>query len=445
MTNPWYNQDRVAYKGSVVLRDWMAQQAAARAGGKVAPNASGEYLSLPDIRKGTELFEWMAGGLSSAGVAVTEQSAMRVSAVYACVNLIGGALASLPLPIYERTVEGRRRADHDVWWLLNEQPHPAWSAAVMWEYLAASLLLNGDAYARILRASLYSPTIVGIEPLHKAHITTKRVGGRLYYLYQVPGDAEEHGSAAGKTITIDQDDMLHIPGPGFDGLTGMSQIRHALRNSAGIALAADEYSGGFFKNGARPDFAIEVPGAVSPDQQSMIRQSWQDRYGGTSNAHLPALLTGGVKVHELTLNAEDAQLIETRRFQVEDIARIFGVPPFMVGHTDKTTSWGSGVEQMGIGFVKYTLQRHLVKFEQELNRKLWPSRQRYYVEFATAGLERGDYKSRNEGYRIAIGRAGEPGWMSVNEVRKLENLPPVAGGDDMTKGSTDAQPAPAAG
>lgn len=424
--------DRVSQPGSVILQKWMAERQAARAG----VNASSEYVSMPDIRKGTELFEWMTGGMSSAGTAVTELTAMRVSSVYACINLIGGAIASLPLPVYQRTQDGRERADHEVWWLLNEQPHPAWSAAVFWEYLTASLLLHGDAYARILRASPLSPKIVGFEPLRKSRLTTQRMDGRLAYFYQ---------NEAGKVEAIDQDDMLHIPGPGFDGISGMSQIRHALRNPAGIAIAADEYSAAFFKNGARPDFALEVPGKVNPDQQDMIRRTWSERHGGASNAHLPALMVGGAKVHELTMNAEDAQLIDTRRFQVEDIARIFGVPPFMIGHTEKTTSWGSGVEQMGIGFVKYTLQRHLVKFEQEINRKVWPTRARYFVEFATAGIERGDYKSRNEGYRIALGRAGEPAWMSVNEVRKLENLPPVSGGDELMKGNANEAPAPAAG
>lgn len=423
MTTTWYDKERVSQPGSAILTAWKAQREAARAG---AVQASGEYVSMPDIRKGTELFEWMTGGMSSAGVAVTEQTAMRVSAVYASINLIGGAIASLPLPIYQRTPDGRERVDHDLWWLLNEQPHPAWSAASFWEYLAASKLLLGDAYAEIMRASPNSPKIVGFEPRHKSRITTQRVDGRLIYVHQ---------DDDGKTRAIDQDDMLHIPGPGFNGLTGMSQIRHALRNSAGIALAADEYSASFFGNGARPDFAIEWPGDLNQEQRDMMRAAWMEKHGGLKNAHIPTFLSGGAKVHELTMNAEDAQLIDTRRFQVEDIARIFGVPPHMIGHTTAATSWGSGVEQMSIGFVKYTLQRHLVKFEQEINRKCWPVRTRHFCEFATAGLERGDYKSRNEGYRIALGRAGEPAWMTINEVRKLENLKPVQGGDTLNNGS----------
>lgn len=415
------------------LKAWLKPARAA------APENVRNETALPDIRKGTELFEWLTGGMSAAGVAVTEQSAMRVSAVYACVNLIGGAIASLPLPIYQRTTDGRERARHAYWWLLNEQPNPSISAAVFWEWMASSVLLMGDAFAEIEREKVYGRTGAGalsFTPRHKSRVKVTHAAGRLLYL--VTDDD-------GKVRPVFQEDMLHIPGPGFDGLNGMSQIRHALRTPAGIALAADEYSAAFFKNGAKPDFAIEVDGTVSPEQQDMIRKAWSDRYGGLSNAHLPALLTNGSKVHELSINAEDAQLIETRRFQVEDVARIFGVPPHMIGHTSASTSWGTGIEQQSIGFVKYTLQRHLVKFEQELNRKLWPTRERYFVEFNTAGLERGDYKSRNEGYRIALGRAGEPGWMTVNEVRRLENMPPVEGGDQLNQGAANEPPAQAAG
>ena len=150
-----------------------------------------------------------------------------------------------------------------------------------------------------------------------------------------------------------------------------------------------------------------------------------------------------MELEKLSITPEDASLLDTRRFQVEEIARIFGVPPHMIGHTSASTSWGTGIEQQSIGFVKYTLQRHLVKIEQELNRKIWPTRARYYVEFSAVGLERGDTKTRNEAYRIALGRAGEPGWMSVNEVRRAENLPPVEGGDIM--GAPNAQTPAAAG
>lgn len=385
----------------------------------IAAPQNNQQLPLSSGVHGSELYGWITNGLGT-GVAVTEQTAMCVSAVYACVGLIGGALASMPLPIYQRDAENdRKRVDHKLWWLFNEQPWAALSAAVFWEYLAWSLMLHGDAMARIHRASPLSPDIKGFEPLHPLQVVVHKNGDRLAYtIYRENG----------KTETIDQDDMLHVPGVGFNGLRGMSLLRYALRAPAGIALAADEYSSAYFRNGAKTDVALVAPGSLKPDDVKLMHENWKQTQGAINNSFMPAILSGGVKIEHLALSAEDAQLIETRRLQVEEIARIYGVPPFMIGHTEKTTSWGSGVEQMGIGFVKYTLQRHLVKFEQEINRKCFRTA-KFFAEFNTAGLERGDLKSRNEAYRIALGRAGEPGWMKVNEVRKAENMPPVEGGD----------------
>ncbi len=419
MSQAWYNEERVKQPGSVILARWNEERAHQK---RVGTGTHAE-LSSSEVVRGTGVYEWMVGGLSGAGVSVNEKTAMSVAAVYACVNLIGGALASMPAQIYERTENGRARAKHEYWWLLNEQAHPAWSSAVMWEYLAASMLLQGDAIARILRYSRVDPRVEYFKPIHKPDVTVFKNGARLAYKIIEDGVANVY----------DQDDIIHVPGPGFNGLNGMSQLRHSLRNSAGIAIAADEFSAGYFKDGARPDMALTTPGSMNAEQITQLREQWRERYSGMQKSRLPAVLAGGMDVKPISMNAQDAQLIATRQFQVEDIARAFGVPPHMIGHTASSTTWGTGIEQMSIGFVKYTLQRHLVKIEQEFNRKLWPTRSRYFLEFNTAGLERGDYKTRNEGYRIALGRAGEPGWMSVNEVRKFENLPPVDGGDEIMK------------
>jgi len=378
----------------------------------------------------------------NAGVSVTEQSAMQVSAVYACISLIGGAISSMPLPVYQRTADGRERVDHDVWWLLNEQPNFMYSAATFWESMLASLLLHGDAFARIIRKNKYAPNIIAIEWIRSSRVTVRRGADGLEYVVQP--DILQLQNKIGETETYSAADMIHIAGPGFNGLRGMSQIRYVLRNAAGIALAADQYSAAFFENGARPDFAIELAGSPTAEQQEMMRKSWMERYQGIGRAHTPALLTNGAKVHELTLNAEDSQLLTTRQFQVEDICRIFGTPPHMVGHTQNNTSWGTGVESMSIGFVRYTLSRHITKIEQELNRKIWPLSKKFFVEFNTAGLERGDIRTRTDSYRISLGSAGEDAWTTVNEVRRLENLPPVEGGDVLRKASdiiTPAEPA----
>lgn len=377
---------------------------------------------------GSSLYDVLTTSTSHAGQAVTEQTAMKVSAVYACVRLIAGAIASLPLPIYQRTADGRERADHALWWLLNEQPTPAMSAAVFWEYLVSSVLLSGDGFSLIKRASPMSPNIIGFEALHPSRVTVTQEDGRLVYLVWDGKKAKPY----------DQDDMLHFPGVGFDGTRSVSPIRYAAKQGIGLAMAAEEWSARFFSNGARPDIAIEIPGNLTEDQAKVMRQTWHDRYGGASNSHLPAVLTGGVKVHELTMNAEDAALIATRQFQIIDIARVYGVPPHMIGETEKSTSWGSGIEQMGIGFVQYTLRPHLTRMEQELNRKCFRTA-RHFAEFNVDGLMEGDSKAQAEYFAKALGGPGSQGWMSVNEVRRLKNMKPMDGYDKIPRAGAKSE------
>lgn len=418
----WYDEARVRQPGSVVLQRWMAEGGAKRA--RPAPPRAETQYTLEELAR-------LYDALPTGTVTVTEDTAMRASAVYACVGLIAGSIASLPLPVYRRSNDGRETVRHDVWWLLNESPSSDITAAVFWEYVVASILLYGDGFARLHRPAPSSNDVRAIEALHPNRVQPFRTSaGELAYRV-----TPERGAVTG----VSSADMLHFASLGFDGLRSMSPIRFAARNAVAIALSADEYSNAFFRNGARPDFALKHPGNLSPEQANVLRATWMARYGGVANSHLPAILTGGMGIEKLTMNAEDAQLIATRAFQIEEIARIYGVPPFMIGHNEKTTSWGSGVEAMGIGFVKYTLQRHLVRIEQELNRKLWPKRETYFVEFNTAGLMRGDYKTRMEGYRIALGRAGEPSWMRVNEIRRLENLPPD---DELDRRALEAGRAP---
>lgn len=366
---------------------------------------------------GIDWNEWVRGNVGSgASVGVNEKSARSVAAVTACVNLIGGSVASMPCHLYRRGEDGEREAyKSDLWWLLNERPFANWSAAAFWEYLIASRLFHGDAFARIHRASRLSPVITGLEPLHPVHqVEVNYVGGRLRYTVR-----DVDGRLEG---VFDQDDMLHVSGPGYDGVRSLSQLQYALRNAAGIANVADQQAAGFFADGARPDFAIEIPNKLTPEQAELFQKTFKERNSGNTSARTPVVLSGGVKLHQLTLSSEDAELLSTRGFQIEEICRAMGVPPFMVGHNEKTTSFGSGIEQMSIGFVKYTLQRHLNAIEQEMNFKFFKT-SRNFCEFVTAGLERGDTKSRFESYRIALGRAGEPAWMLPAEIRRLENLP----------------------
>lgn len=405
-------------QGSTILNRWMAERQAAALGVKAA-------TSVSEITPGTEMFDVFTGYMpGGAGVPVNEQTAMMHSAVHASVSLIGGAIAALPFHIYQREEDGRKRYDSDLWWLFNEQPWPTWTAASAWSHAAQSICLRGDGYWWIHRVTPYTNSIEGFEPMHPARTSVSRVDGRNVYQYTT----EE-----GRIVVLDQDDVLHFPGIGFDGIRSMTPLRAALRNGAGIGLAADEYAAAFFRNGARPDFALLTDKTLTEPQRESIRTTWAARHQGVANAHLPAVLQGGLKVEKLTLSAQDAQLLDTRKFQIEDIARIFGVPPHMIGFTEKTTSWGSGVEQMSIGFVRYTLRRYLDSMRQEINRKVWPKSRRIFGEHLTDALLEGDLKAQSEFWSKALGGPGTQGWMLVNEVRKLKNLPPVPGGDKLVK------------
>lgn len=373
------------------------------------------------------------GNVSRSGALVTEKTALSLSAVFACVNLLCGALVSMPISIYMEDADGTKHKvpKHPYKRLLNLSPNPAWTAATFWIFCMFSRLFYGDVFVRIVRKSLLSPEILYLEPIHPKNVDVQRIDGGLllYTLRNVE-------TIKGGKLTVDQSDMIHITGLGFDGLRSLTPIKYAIKNVGGAALAVDEYSATYFKNNATPSLAVTLaPGdELSPDAAQQFRDQWAQKHAGVANSHVPTILKSGMKVEQLSLSAEDAQLIATRNFQVEDICRVFGVPPFMIGHTQNTSSWGTGVEQMGLGFLKYTMQSHLTAIEQEIDRKIWSkSETNFSARFNTAGLERGDIKTRNESYRIAAGRAGEPGWMTINEIRALENLPPIAGGDVLFK------------
>lgn len=368
------------------------------------------------------MYEVLTGnyGLAGAGVAVSEQSAMCVSAVYASIGLLGGAVATLPFNQFERTDGGLDRYDSDLWWLFNEQPWENWTAASAWSYAVQSIGIKGDGYWRIRRVTPYTNAIQGFEPYHPDRVRAQRYQGRnVYTMFNEDGTVD----------TIDQDDILHFPGLGFDGLRSITPIRAALRNSVGIALAADEFAGAFFRNGARPDFALTTDETLDDEVIDTLRRTWAEKHSGVGNSHLPAILEGGLKVQELTLSAEDAQLLMTRKFQIEDIARIYGVPPHMIGYTEKSTSWGAGIEQMSIGFLRYTLARYLDPMQQEINRKVWPRSRKIFGAFKRDALLQGDAKAQSEYHSKALGGPGAQGWMTIDEVRAEKGLKPVPGGN----------------
>jgi HK97 family phage portal protein len=312
-----------------------------------------------------------------------------------------------------------------LWWVLNEQMTPRWSAAAGWEYLVTSMLLHGDGFARILRT--VNGGVIGLEPIHPQRVRVIISPDGLRLIYEVQPDpllAEFVNPQP--ALVLDQDDMIHVTGAGFNGLRSLSPLRNMLRMSGSVALATQQYSGQFFANSARPDYAIiGAPGTSwSAEKLAQIKAEIDARHRGSENSHRPMFLQNGADIKTLSMPIEDMQLIETRQFQIEEIARAYGVPPFMIGHNEKTTSWGSGVESMGIGFVRYTLSRHLTKIHNEFNRKLVRGGSKV-LEFDTFELERADMKTMFEGFRIAAGRAGEPAFLSVDEIRSYLKRGPM--------------------
>lgn len=381
----------------------------------------------------TELHTLINGG--GGVMSVSEQTAMQASAVYASVGLIGGAIASLPLHIYKRTPDGRERYDSDLWWLFNESPASNWTAAAAWQFTAQSILLKGDSFWLIERDQGGRP--IGFKPFHPDMV-------------QVRDDLLDDQTRVyvfnddGKMLTRYPDDVLHFTGIGFNGKRSLTPIKAALGYAAGTTMAAEQYANTFFKGGARPDHAIEVPAEVklSAEQREMLKTSWGRQRGAYADQGTTPVLTGGMKVVPLSMNLEDAQLLESRQYGTEEIARIFGVPPHMIGKTDASTSWGSGIEQMSIGFVRYTLRRHLDMIQQEVNRKLWPRSRLFFAEFNADALLEGDSKAQAEYFTNALGGPGSQGWMTINEVRKLKNLAPLPEGNKIIiSGAAPKQPA----
>lgn len=381
----------------------------------------------------------------AAGISVNAVSAMRVAAVFACVQKIAGAIATLPIHQYRIDGETEERMPRDdLWFKLNEQPHPQLIAASHWEGVSAAQLLRGDGYTWIRRGANNGLRELLPIPASCCQPIRQRDGSVRYYI-SLP--------EFGITTWLEPAEVLHFPGFGFDPHTmrSMSVIAYAARNAVGNAMAMDEYSGRFFRDGAHPSIILKSPARMDERQKADLREAFAAKYAGLDNAHkLPLVLTEGLDAKEISLSAEDAQLLEARKFQVIDIARAFGVPPHMIGETSASTSWGSGIEAMSRGFVTYTLQPHLVRIEQELNRKLFPRNAGRFLRFDRDALIEGDSKAQADYNRAALGGPGTgQGWMTVNEIRKSKGLPPVAGGDaifdprDAQKGN-DEDPAAAA-
>lgn len=378
-------------------------------------NSSVEITELEQL---ADLFGLPVEG---SDVDVTPKTALGVTAVLACTRIISSNIASMPIKVYRKSDDIREEApEHQLFDLLHNSPSPLYTSYSHWESTIIDLLLRGDGYAEIVRKSKRSPVVKELRFIKNIDCKSRRKTDHIVYSI-----SDEYGNR-----TVHQDDMIHIPGFGFDGEKSMSVIAH--NEAISTAIQADKFSNKFFKNGTHLGGTLEFPNKMSAETIKNTLDYFIKKYQGTQVAFSPALLTEGGKWVPNKISAEDAQIIEARRYQVADIARIFGVPLFMINETEKSTSWGTGIEQQSIGFVRYTLQPHLDRIEQELNRKLFKGTD-YFCEFYTNAIMKGDTKARNESYQIALGGNQQPAWMTVNEVRKLENLPPIKGGDELYK------------
>ena len=383
----------------------------------------------PTDRTAGSSYSFFLGGTAS-GKYVTERSAMQMTAVYCCVRILSEAVASLPLQFYRYTDDGgkEKAVDHPLYFLLHDEPNPEMTSFIFRETLMTHLLLWGNAYSQIIRNG--KGEVVALYPLMPDRMKVDRdEHGRLYYEYTVYDSDDVDGrkgtDKVGRTVRLQPHDVLHIPGLGFDGLVGYSPIAMA-KNAIGLAIATEEYGSKFFANGAAPSGVLEHPGTIK--DPSKVRESWQATFGGSGNANKIAVLEEGMKYTPISISPEQAQFLETRKFQIDEIARIFRVPPHMIGDLEKSSF--NNIEQQSLEFVKYTLDPWVSRWEQAMVRALLTpdEKKKYFFKFNVDGLLRGDYQSRMNGYATAR----QNGWMSANDIRELENLdriPAEQGGD----------------
>ena len=363
-------------------------------------------------------------GSSASGKTVTERTAMQMTAVYSCVRILAEAIAGLPLQLYRYTDTGgkEKAIDHPLYLLLHDEPNPEMTSFIYRETMMTHLLLFGNAFSQIIRNG--RGEVMALYPLMPNRMTVDRdEHSRLFYAYQMQPD--DGADIKQGTVILRPEDVLHIPGLGFDGLVGYSPIAMA-KNAIGLAIATEEYGSKFFANGATPGAVLEHPGLVKDYEK--LRESWNQAFRGSGNANKVAILEEGMKYTPISIAPEQAQFLETRRFQIDEIARIFRVPPHMIGDLEKSSF--NNIENMSREFVTYTLNPWISRWEQSMMRSLLTSEEKktYFVRFNVDGLLRGDYKSRMDGYAIGINN----GFMCPNDVRSLEDwdlIPDELGGN----------------
>lgn len=373
----------------------------------------------PKERRSTyaDTYIWGGWAKSAAGVSVTEESALTYSAVYACVRILAESMAGLPLILYRQRGRNRERATrHPLYFLLKEQPNDDMTSFEFRELLVSHVATWGNAYAQIE----WSPTgqVQALWPLRPDRMEKiERQYGELVYWYR---------RADNRLQPYPADAIMHWRGLGSNGLTGWSPIRLHME-SIGLGLATEEYGSRFFSNGARPGVVLKHPGKLSPEAAGRLKSSWASEHQGLENAHRTRVLEEGMDIATIGIPPEEAQFLETRKFQVTEIARIFRVPPHMLADLERATF--SNIEHQSIDFVVHTLRPWMVRIEQAIQRDLLTPEERgaYFVKHLADGLLRGDTLTRYQAYSIGI----QNSILTPNEVREKEDLNPVDGADDL--------------
>jgi HK97 family phage portal protein len=363
---------------------------------------------LNDFIRGVDID--FSGGVAS-GVAVDELRAMQTSAVYACVRVLSETVASLPLFLYQREKDKHTKAqEHPLYEVLHDLANSEMTSFNFREVMMTSLLLYGNAYARIIRDKAGHVKELWYLKPNLMEVERDSVTKKIKYTYADDKD--------NKTYSFKPEQIFHIVGLGYDGIKGLSPIDQA-REAVGLALATEEFGARFFGNGARPGGVLEHPGVVKDPEK--LRESWNKVYQGTKNSNKIAVLEEGMKYHEIGLSPEASQFLQTRKYQLNEICRIFRVPPHLVGDLERSTF--SNIEHQSIDFVTHTIRPWLVRWEQAIYKSLLneQERQLYYAKFNVDGLLRGDFSTRMQGYATAR----QNGWMNINEIRALEEMNPI--------------------
>ncbi len=393
------------------------------------PRGARRSIENPNVPLSSKnIVAFLRGGIGTdAGIAVDERTALMYSAVMSAVRIISESVAVLPIKVFRRLPQGGKQVQpqHPAHRLIHDQPNPDMTPATFKETITGHLLTWGNGFALIRRDD--GGNVRELWPLRPDQTQAQRLEttGELRIVATVDSVAERRRLGLRNRVTmLDPMEVLHIPGLGFDGLTGYSPIGMA-RQAIGIALAAEQFSARFYKNGAWMGGVLEHPDLLGDEALDHLDESIKSKHSGAVNAFNPLILEEGMKWHQVGLPGEDAMFLELRKFQKREIASLYRIPPHLMADLEKGASFAS-LEQQSLDFVKHTLAIWLTKWEEECTRKL-TQRSDTFCEFTLDAFLRGDIKSRFEAYEKAINM----GLMSINEARDRENLSPAEGGDSL--------------